>query len=170
MKKLHVVCIAMLAISFVAQAQTEQKFNVGFGMGIDYGGFGGRLTYMPIKNFGLFGGLGYNLNSLGYNVGANWVLAPNKKVVPYLTGMYGYNAVMIVTGDLEKKTTYYGPSFGAGIQVPRGDRSFWNFELLVPLRPSAYNNDVDELKNMGAKVKEVYPVAISIGYHFRFPN
>ena len=169
MKKLSSLLFAVLAIVWVVNAQTEEsKFNAGFGMGLDYGGFGGRLTYMPVKYFGLFGGAGYNLNSVGYNVGVNVVLVPDKKVIPYLTGMYGYNTVLIVTGDIDKKTTYYGPSCGAGVQIPRGERSFWNFELLVPFRSSEFNNDVDDLENLGAKVKNVSPVTVSIGYHFKF--
>jgi hypothetical protein len=169
MKKIGFVIFVISLMTCPVQAQTQTKFNAGIGIGLDYGGFGARLAYLPEKHFALFGGLGYNLNSVGYNAGANIRLTPDKRVVPYLTGMYGYNAVMIVTGALEKKTTYYGPSAGAGIEIPsRGGRSFWNIELLAPFRPSAYQDDIDDLKTSGAKVTEALPVAICIGYHFRF--
>ena len=46
----------------------SQQLYLGAGFGFDYGGFGGKIEYLPIKEFGIFGGLGYNLLGLGWVV------------------------------------------------------------------------------------------------------
>src|SRR5687768_6116891 len=56
--------------------------NIGIGMGIDYGGFGVRLTVLPAKPVFLFAGLGYNLAGIGYNIGAGVRLAPERPFCP----------------------------------------------------------------------------------------
>ena len=147
----------------------DSKVNLGLGFGLDYGGFGARLTGTPSKNFGVFGSVGYALAGVGYNVGVQGIFNAKGRVVPYITGMYGYNAALVVTGAIEEKKIYYGPSFGLGMKlVSKKNANFWNFELLVPIRDPAFQDKIDELKNMGAVVSAVIPVAISVGYHFGF--
>ncbi len=70
------------------------KMNVGLGMGIDYGGFGGRFTFLPTEKFGLFAAVGYNLDGAGFNGGALYKFNTEKKVRPYVIAMYGYNGVI----------------------------------------------------------------------------
>lgn len=84
--------------------------------------------------------------------------------------MYGYNAVIIVEGMKEQSKTYYGPSFGGGIELKVGRKSnFFVFELWVPVRSQEYRDDIDALlNNAGVEVTEATPVAISVGYNFRF--
>jgi hypothetical protein len=83
--------------------------------------------------------------------------------------MYGYNAVLIVKGNVTSKTTYYGPSVGAGLVLKSktSERSFLSFELILPFRIKAFHNAIDDFKLMGYDVKELLPVAFSIGYHIK---
>jgi hypothetical protein len=153
-----------------AQAQESSQINAGFGFGIDYGGFGARLTFLPIERLGIFGGVGYNLVGAGYNVGAQLRFPSEKRVDWYIPAMYGYNAVLKITGDMEYEKTYYGFSTGAGIELKSASgKSFWNFELLVPFRDPQYQDDIDKWEAMGADFNsKPLPVSFSIGYHIRF--
>jgi hypothetical protein len=163
------VTIILVLFSAVVTVGQDSKLNVGIGAGLDYGGFGTRIGFMPSERIGLFAGLGYNLDGLGYNVGAQFHFPSEKKVSWYLTGMYGYNAVLVVTGDIKKEKTYYGPSAGVGVQLKtRNENRFWNFELLVPFRSSEFQDDIDALDDIGADVTEPLPIAFSVGYHWKF--
>jgi hypothetical protein len=106
MKKILAILIVCLLIIGQAQAQESSQFNAGFGFGIDYGGFGARLTYIPVERLGIFGSLGYNLVGAGYNVGAQIRFPSEKKVNWYIAAMYGYNAVLKITGDLTYEKIY----------------------------------------------------------------
>lgn len=46
-------------------AQENNQVYLGLGMGLDYGGVGAKVEYLPIKNVGVFAGLGFNLLSVG---------------------------------------------------------------------------------------------------------
>ena len=141
--------------------------NFGIGFGIDYGGIGARGTYFPVSRLGLFAAAGYNFDALGWNVGAQWLI-PAKKNYFYFTGMYGYNAVLVVEGTINDKGTYYGVSGGIGYQIMSSNGSrHWNLELLLPIRSKNFQHDIDALRIMGAKVSDPLPVAFSIGYHFK---
>jgi hypothetical protein len=167
MKKSIVTSILMLG--FIIAVAQDSKVNVGVGAGLDYGGFGTRIGLMASERVGLFAGLGYNLDGLGYNIGAQFHFPSEKRTSWYITGMYGYNAVLVVTGDIEKEKTYYGPSFGAGIQrKAKSDIGFWNFALLIPIRSSEFQDDIDALNSFGADVTEPLPISFSIGYHWKF--
>jgi hypothetical protein len=154
-------------VSPLAFSQPTGKLNLGIGAGIDYGGFGGQLSYLPAERVALFGALGYNLAGAGYNFGAKMNFPNEKKVEWHITAMYGYNAVLVVEGDLNSKTTYYGPSAGAGMVIKSRipGKSFWSFELLIPFRPGSFHDAVDDLKLLGFDVREPLPVGISFGYH-----
>ncbi|HNV52900.1 MAG TPA: hypothetical protein PKM28_08430, partial [Tenuifilaceae bacterium] len=96
MKKFYLIVVVVSFLSAISIAQensTPSKVNLGLGMGLDYGGFGGRFTFVPTKNFALFGGFGYNLLGLGYNVGGTYRILPDKRICPTISAMYGYNAV-----------------------------------------------------------------------------
>jgi hypothetical protein len=82
--------------------------------------------------------------------------------------MYGYNAFISVSVDINDKGTYYGISAGAGYLLKsKHNSNYWNFELLVPFRNTNYSDDLDAIKELGASTMEPLPVAVSIGYHFR---
>jgi len=148
------------------------KMNVGLGAGIDYGGFGGRFTYLPAEKFGLFGALGYNMESVGFNGGILYKFIPEKKVTPTISAMYGYNGVIIVKGASEYNGTYYGPSLSAGVEwkVGNNPKNYWNLELIIPFRSQEFTDDWDAIKdNPDFDVQnDILPVAFSIGYHFGF--
>ena len=172
MKKVIVLSLILLGlISNAIIAQLPGKVNVGIGGGLDYGGLGGQLSFYPAPRIGLFGGLGYNLNSVGYNVGAQLNFPNDKRVNFHLAAMYGYNAVMRVeyagTGTVTK-TTYYGPSVAAGVifKSRRTDKAYLNLELILPFRSQEYRDTIDNLKAQGSEVVAL-PIAFSIAYHFK---
>ena len=77
-----------------------EKSSIGFGMGLDHGGYGINLVLYPGKNFGVFGGIGYAFAGTGFNAGLKIKLVGvNHKthIYPYLLGMYGYNAAIAVS-------------------------------------------------------------------------
>jgi hypothetical protein len=158
----------MLLIS-VLHGQSFSHGDIGLGGGLSYGGLGARLTYKPIEKLGLFGSLGYNLDALGYNLGVQFHLPSQKKVGAYITGMYGYNTVLIVEAiDMTSKTTYFGFSTGVGVVFKLKEKSFLCAEVLVPFRPQAYKDAVDDLGSINYEIKDPLPVVFSIGYHIKF--
>lgn len=166
--------VLFLIISFLFRlnsfGQLPGKLNAGLGAGMDYGGFGAQLSYLPLDRFELFGAAGYNLNSIGYNFGLKLGFPTEKRINWHITGMYGYNAVLIVKGMTSSKTTYFGPSVGSGIIMKSKSpgRSFLSFEIILPFRPQVFYDVIDDLKLIGYDVKEPLPVAFSIGYHYKF--
>ncbi len=177
MKKI-IISLLVLA-SFCVHAQdyyelpTEEEemspVNFGVGLGLSYGGIGARLSAFPIPNVGVFGAVGYNLHKAGYNVGGIVRVLPKKRVCPVVMGMYGYNAVIIVTGADEYNKTYYGTSFGGGVEIRFRNSTFLNLELLMPVRSQEWRDDFDFLLNNPAiEITEPLPVTFSIGYHTTF--
>lgn len=149
------------------EATSFSKVNIGLGMGLDYGGVGGRLSFVPEKHIALYGAVGYNIIGLGYNVGATIKIIPDKRFCPTIGAMYGYNAVLVVTGAFDDiRKTYYGPSFSLGFEFKSKNRpnNFWNIELLIPVRSQEFKDDIDGL----ILKAEPSPVMISVGYHFGF--
>ncbi|MEJ1241207.1 hypothetical protein WBG78_23870 [Chryseolinea sp. T2] len=159
----------LVILSYTLHAQnlnSRHKINIGLGVGMDYGGLGGRVTYLPIERLGLFACAGYNLNGVGYNAGAQFLFPKNRHAF-YLTAMYGYNAVLVMTGDSNDGGIYYGVTAGVGYLFKIGSRgNFWNFELLVPFRNSNFYDDYDALNSMGTNMSAALPVGFSVGYHF----
>ena len=145
------------------------SLNIGFGAGMDYGGFGARATVVTIERIEIFGAIGYNLLGAGVNFGMDCRLAPKSRICPYIGAMYGYNAVIIVDGTDEYDKTYYGPSFNLGLEFwSRRRPRFFNLELIVPVRSEEYHDSMKDLKNNQGVVFETepLPIAFSIGYHF----
>jgi hypothetical protein len=163
------VCEAQFDENALAEAEEESHLHLGIGLGQGYGGIGFRLTALPVKQLGIFGGLGYNLHKAGWNLGAV-VRLMDKRVKPTLMVMYGYNAVIVVKGADKYNKTYYGPSIGGGIELhKKHGNDFWNFELIIPLRPQAYRDDLKALQNNTAiTISEPPPFTIGVGYHFQF--
>ncbi len=168
------VLFALLLMAGVAlgqdTTQDESTGDFGIGLGIDYGGIGGRFAFRPSPSAMLFAGLGYNLNQVGYNIGAAWRISPDKRTVPYLGVMYGYNAVVVVENQPQMSQTYYGPSFTFGLEfhARKKPSNYFNLELLVPMRSSDFRTYLDGLKMIGYSVTEPWPIAISLGYHWGF--
>jgi hypothetical protein len=169
MKKSFVLLSLLLTLlSIRLSAQTPGRANLGLGIGMDYGGFGAQIAYQPAKIFSIFGALGYNLDGAGYNLGVRASFPTEKKVEFHVSGMYGYNAVIMMKDDASASKTYYGPTFAAGIAIKSRNKgnSFLSIELLLPIRSSSFSDDLDILKNAGYDVTEPLPIGFSIGYHF----
>ncbi|MBS1682848.1 MAG: hypothetical protein JST48_14135 [Bacteroidetes bacterium] len=157
-----------------ASVQDESKSNVGFGYGYDYGGLGARYTFLPTPTVGAFVCGGFAVAGFGWNVGVQGRLNPNNKIVPTLGAMYGVNGAIYVEGVNGYSKLYYGPSVSLGVmwRSTVNEGNFWNFEVVVPIRPSNYNSDIDAVKkNPQVKLytdmyKLSLPISISVGYHF----
>jgi hypothetical protein len=168
------VCFGQFDPNYKAKKAAQEEsvpspFNAGVGLGLSYGGIGGRISYFPQKNIGLFGAVGYNFHKAGYNLGLVARILPDKKICPHLMVMYGYNAVIVVVGADEFNKTYYGATIGGGMELRTGrSGNYVNFELLIPLRSQEYRDDIDALiNNPSIEISEPLPVALSVGYHFK---
>jgi len=148
----------------------EGKGDFGIGVGMDYGGIGGRFSYRPLPTAALFAGLGYNLAGLGYNFGAAVRISPTNRTVPYFSAMYGYNAVVVILDQSSLNNTFYGMTVGFGLEFHgrKNPANYFNLEILMPFRDSAYQAYLDSLKLVGYQFSEAWPVGISIGYHWGY--
>ena len=147
------------------------RYNIGFGVGLDYGGFGGRFTILPSERIEFFGALGYNILGAGFNLGTDVRLLPKKRICPFAGAMFGYNAVIYIEGMKEYNKTYFGPSLTLGSEFwSLRNPNFFNIEFLLPLRSSNYHDDLNNIRNNPNIVLSniPLPVAFSIGYHFSF--
>jgi hypothetical protein len=170
MKKLFILSLTLtLLLQPDGRGQVSGKLSAGIGAGLDYGGFGTQFSYSPLNKLDLFGAFGYNLNSLGYNFGAKFTIPSRGPIDWHITGMYGYNAVLIAKAETTSKVTYYGPSIGAGLifKWRNLERSFFSFEIILPFRPVELSNAMHDLKLVGYEVKDPWPVTFSLGYHFK---
>lgn len=175
MKKIVFLFLLLIAIQATGQVKDSllvkaDKLSLGFGMGLDFGGFGGNLVVYPSENFGLFAGAGYNVVGFGFNGGLKIRFnAENaNKIKPYLLAMYGYNSVINVSNRTELNKIFYGPTVGFGFDFRyKPNRiGYWTLALLIPIRNSEVSDYIDDLKsNYGVKFKnELSPVNISFGY------
>lgn len=149
------------------------KASIGLGFGMNYGGIGGNFLVYPHRNIGIFGGLGYAIAGVGFNVGTKIRFtsnSPTVKVTPYALIMYGYNAAIEVKGAEELSKMFYGPTVGFGIDfnANRAKKGYWTVAILVPIRGSEVKNYIDDLKNNhGVKLEnDLMPIAFSVGYRF----
>ena len=169
MKPTALFIACFFIFSCYGHAQEQSKSYLGLGLGLDYGGIGIRMEFLPIKALGIFGGLGYNLVNPGYNAGLSWKLAPGKRGTPVITGMYGYNAAIKIkysTGRTEGHT-YNGFTAGVGFELHnKSMRNKLLCQILVPFRSSSFKNDYDQFKRQGVDLKRVPDVAFTIGYNF----
>ena len=104
-KIILITAILSLSLSVSGQEESLQipsssRMNIGFGIGRDYGGLGGRLTFLPAERLAVFGAVGYNIVGLGLNGGAYYRISPQKKICPFIGAMYGYNGAIKVTGAI----------------------------------------------------------------------
>ncbi len=154
---------------------TFDKLSVGLGIGQDYGGFGGNILYYPQRNFGLFCGIGYNLASVGYNLGIKSRIAigsSTSHVLLSLLAMYGYNAVIRVTDYKELNKVYYGATLGAGLDFKpfKYSDDYISVSLFVPFRSSEVQEYMDYLEQVYGAVFEqgLFPITFSVGYRIVF--
>ena len=171
MKKIHVFLVLMF-IGGQIYGQDRQQVYFGIGMGLDYGGvFGGKIEYLPVKQVGLFGGLGYNLLSAGWNVGATVKLLPDSRVSPNLIAFYGYNGVSKIEGASEYNMTSYGVTVGGNLDIMLGRRgNKLSIGLFVPIRSKKFMDNYDLIKNSPniELENDLLPIAISVGFNWAF--
>ena len=183
MKKSTILtALLLIAISTQLHAQavnTTPKFDqssLGVGLGLDYGGIGVNYTVFPSQNVGLFGGAGFALAGVGYNVGVKLRSVPkkaNQMTCFYGLAMYGYNAAIAITNKTSLNKLFYGPTIGVGFDLrshPYTKNSYWSFALLIPIRSAEVDQYIDDLKNyQGVEFKNnLFPIAISVGYRFGY--
>ncbi len=149
------------------------NLHLGIGIGLDYGGIGGRLTFIPgdasKSSVGIFVATGFALNGLGFNAGLNLRIG-QQRMVPTISAMYGYNGVIKVIGASQYDKTYYGPSVAIGFENKsrNSDDNYIHLELVIPFRSADFHNDIKALQNNPSiEISAPSPVLISIGYHFK---
>ena len=148
-----------------------EKSSIGFGIGLDHGGYGANLVFYPGRNFGIFGGLGYAFAGIGYNAGLKIKLVGvNHKthVYPYLLGMYGYNAAIAISNAKQYSKFFYGPSFGLGFDIRQKweRRGYLTIALILPLRKKDVRDYYDLMEQRGVEFSnDLLPFAFSVGYH-----
>lgn len=148
----------------------SKKVYLGIGYGFDYGGlFGGKLEFLPIKHLGLFGGVGYNLLSLGWNVGGTLKILPERKVSPNLMLMYGYNAVIVGTDSYSEQyeKTSYGITVGANVDFKIGRNNKISAGIFVPFRSSDFKEIHEKAKDdPNMSLTPLLPITFSFGFNF----
>lgn len=164
------VILSTLSATIYAQSGKPQ-FYAGIGGGYDYGGFGAKLAFLPEAHIGLFGGLGYNLLSAGWNLGAEYEILPGRNISPTLMAMYGYNAVFKGKDSYTSKynMTSYGVTFGAGIDILAGSNgNKLSVGITVPIRAKNFMYNYDIIKDdPNVEIKQdLIPVGFTIGYNF----
>jgi len=175
--------ILLLTTSLDAQNRNTQTpfeastpldlLSLGIGGGLDYGGFGANLSYYPVKNLGLFGGVGYAMAGAGWNAGVKFRHIPKRsdaRVRPFGLAMYGYNAAVAVLNASQHNKLFFGPTLGAGIDFHRNPmkRGYWSFAIIVPIRKAEVNEYMDTLEsiyNVDFQTR-LFPIGASIGYRF----
>lgn len=136
------------------------KLSLGAGLGLDYGGLGGRIIFYPQKNIGLFASCGYALTGPGLNAGIKVrIVAENSTLVkPYFTLMFGTNGVYIDKDNPSADMFSFGPTFGLGIETRMRNSmyGYWSFGILFPDTSDAFNSYT------GGRSESIL---ISVGYH-----
>jgi hypothetical protein len=85
-KILFIIALITITISsrcqnvYYEDEKTTPIINVGIGLGLNYGGIGGRISFVPTEKIDLYAGLGYALIGFGYNIGAHFRMLPEKRV------------------------------------------------------------------------------------------
>lgn len=142
----------------------------GLGIGLPYGAIGLRLGTNVADGLNLFGGVGYQISGVGYNIGLLKDFPSAGMTQFYLTGMYGTNAAIKIVDLSEYDKVYTGPTFGLGMKINsrNTEGNYWDLGLLLPIRSSDYKNDETAVKNDPriSKFQAAWPVLIVVGYNF----
>lgn len=157
-------------------AVTRHTVDLGFGIGIDYGGLLGiQLGYAPIKYLTLFASGGYYILGFGWQVGAKGLVLPKttKNIFrPLFKVMYGTHAIIIVDGASEYDKIYTGFTAGIGVELRFGKKKQNGFDLdfNFPMKTADYWEDWNAVKNDPRLeiIQEPGAVTFSIGFHHEF--
>ena len=167
MKKICLL-FALMFMGSQISAQNKQQVYLGLGMGLDYGVFGAKIEYLPVKHLGLYGGFGYNLLSVGWNVGATFKILPDKNVSPNLMLFYGYNGGTKVEGVSKYDMTSYGVTIGGNLDIKVGSKgNKISVGLFVPIRSQKFMDNYDAMKNdPWVEMKTaLLPITVGVGYN-----
>ncbi|MDR2065813.1 MAG: hypothetical protein LBP85_08925 [Prevotellaceae bacterium] len=168
MKRLCIVLFLSGSINYTYAQTASKDVYLGLGIGFDYGGIGGKIEYLPTKNFGLFGGLGHNLLSVGWNTGVTYKMLPDKKASPNLIVFYGYNATFTGIDSEKYNMTSYGFTFGINVDAKTKSGNKWSLGLFFPIRSSKFKRNYDAAKNDSYWINDnLLPVSFSVGYNFK---
>lgn len=144
--------------------------SLGVGIGLPYGGIGGRFGYNLIDRLNVFGGVGYQLAGVGFNVGIRKEFPSTRMAQFYLTGMYGTNAATKVVGLSDYDDLYAGPTVGLGFKLNSRmtEGNYWDLGLLLPFRSSKFYDTEQAMLNdpRVSGVTSAWPVLIVVGYNF----
>lgn len=162
----------------VGKPVTEERhgMDLGVGFGLDYGGLLGlQIGIAPAKHLTFFGGLGYYVQGLGWQVGIKGLFVPKttlKGTRPYIKMMYGTHSQIQVEGAEEFNEIYKGFTAGFGIEF-RGGKKKQNgldLDLNIPLRTPEFWDDYNDLQNNSSIefTNSLLPVTVSIGFHHEF--
>jgi len=166
--------LCVILFSTIARGQNntawsnKKEMYIGLGLGLPYGGIGGRIAFNPSENIGTFIGLGSNFVGLGYNVGMMGYLPSKDRIQSYLSAMYGTNAAIFVdVPGRNFKEAYTGPSFGIGMLLKSNKKNgnYWDFGIILPIRNSDYQDDLDELESIGVDFTKPFPILVNIGFN-----
>jgi hypothetical protein len=158
-----------LNLSYYAQEKVEpikRPFYIGFGLGMDFGGVGGKLEYMFLDYAGLFTGVGYNFYGFGFNGGVMLKAMPSKDFSPYLSGMYGYTGVVSIENASEYDRIDYGFSLGGGLEFKTKHQNVWQIGIVKPFRSQEFLDHYQDLvDNPDIQISaSLRPIAFSIGF------
>ncbi|WKN40424.1 hypothetical protein [Tunicatimonas pelagia] len=146
------------------------KSSLGVGIGLPYGAIGIRAGTNLIEGLNLFGGLGYQIAGIGYNVGLRKDFPSSNATQFYMTGMYGTNAATKVKGLSEYNRVYTGATFGGGVKINSWgvEGNYWDLGLLIPIRSSEFRDAEQAMKNdpRVSDLSTAWPVLIVVGYNF----
>lgn len=161
----------ILLFSFVGSSQDSLKYEekplyVGLGVGIDFGGFGGKLEYMFLDYGGLFVGGGYNLKGFGINGGVMLKAFPRKLLKPYLSVMYGHTGIIVIENASQYNMTDYGFSLGTGIELKTRNLNAWQLGIVLPFRSDEFRDHFQDLKDNPdiSLPGRLFPIGISVGF------
>ncbi len=161
----------------------HHMYDIGFGYGIDYGGFlGAKFEVSPIERLGFFVSGGYYLIGFGWQIGALGYIIPKTTLKSFrLAGkvMYGTNSEILIENDLkgtsvgsEYNKIYKGFSAGLVGQLRFGTskKNGFDIELDYLFRDPDFDDDYKRMKNDPriTDITEPAPITFSIGYHHEF--
>jgi hypothetical protein len=158
------------------QLYEKHSVDLGFGLGLDYGGLPGvKLAYLPIPYLSVFASGGYYLIDFGWNVGVTWHILPSTSRYtcrPNLKLMYGVNGGTKVKGASEYDKIFYGVTAGAGLELMFGrhKKNGLDIDVNFPFHDADYYSQIDDIKNDKnlTGFTAPLPVAFSIGFHHEF--
>jgi hypothetical protein len=146
------------------------RTSFGFGLGLDYGVVGMKVSVLPINYLALFGAIGYNSRVIYFNAGVSFRTRPGKVLVPVINAMYGLNSTITVKGTTSTNgysEGYVGPSIGFGFEIRPKKRNYFYVGTYFPIRPADFKNDYDNYQKIFHVKFSKPPVAtISVAYHY----